>query len=83
MNINDAAILKSLVKSYQDELDDVLEDYSLICAVLGLLKEHSAPEDGDTVKHLQRRQSKIVDKMNGIKECLNTAQKELNELKEG
>lgn len=75
-------ILKSLVKSYKDELDDVLEDYSLICAVLGLLKAHGAPENGDTVKHLQRRQFKIADKMKGIQECISIAQKELNALEE-
>lgn len=82
MKLNEAEILKSLVKSYKDELDDVLEDYSLICAVLGMLKAHGAPEDGDTVKHLQRRQFKIVDKMKGIQECISIAQKELNALKE-
>ena len=80
MKLNEAEIVKSLVKSYQDELDDVLEDYSLICAVLGLLKEHGAPEDGDAVRHLQRRQIKIVDKMKGIQECLDKAQKELKAL---
>lgn len=78
----EAEIVKSLVESYQDELDDVLEDYSLICAVLGLLKEHGAPEDGDTVRHLQRRQIKIVDKMKGIQECIKIGQKELEELEE-
>ena len=83
MNINEAEIQKTVVKLYQDQLDDVLEDYSLICAVLGLLKEHGAPEDGDTVKHLQRRQTKIADKMKGIQECLDIAQKELKELEEG
>lgn len=83
MNLNEAEILKSIIKSYQDELDDVLEDYSLICAVLGLLKEHGAPENGDTVRHLQRRQLKIVDKKKGIQECLDMAQKELNALEEG
>jgi len=83
MNISDAAIVKSLVRTYQDLLDEVLEDYSLICAVLGLLKEHGAPEDGDTVRHLQRRQNKIADKMKGIQECLDIAQKELKELEEG
>ena len=82
MNVNDAAILKKLVKSYQEELDDVLEDYSLICAVLGLLKERGAPEDGDTVKHLQRRKNKIVDKMKDIQECLDMAQKDLKEIEE-
>lgn len=82
MKLNEAEILKSIVKSYQDELDDVLEDYSLICAVLGLLKEHGAPEYGDTVRHLQRRQINIVDKMKGIQECISIAQKELNALEE-
>ena len=82
MKLNEAEILKSLVKSYQDKLDYALEDYSLICAVLGLLKEHGAPEDGDTVRHLQRRQIKIADKMKGIQEGLDTAQKELKVLEE-
>ena len=83
MNINEAEIQKTVVKLYQDQLDDVLEDYSLICAVLGLLKEHGAPEDGDTVKNLKRRQTKIADKMKGIQECLDIAQKELKALEEG
>lgn len=83
MKLNEAEILKSLVKSYQDKLDDVLEDYSLICAVLGLLKEHGAPENGDTVRHLQRRQIKIADKMKDIQECLDKVQKELKALEEG
>ena len=82
MNVNEAEILKTMVKTYQDELDDVLEDYSLICAVLGLLKEHHAPEDGETVKHLFRRQNKLVDKMKAIQENLYTAQEELKALEE-
>ena len=82
MNVNDAAIIKSLLKSYQEELDDVLEDYSLMCAVIGLLKAHGAPEYGDTVKHLQRRQNKIVDKMKGIQERLDMAQKDLKAIEE-
>lgn len=82
MKLNEAEILKATVKIYQDQLDDVLEDYSLICAVLGLLKEHGAPEDGDTVRHLQRRQTKIVDKMKDIQECLDISQKELKALEE-
>lgn len=82
MNINESKILKTMVKTYQDELDDVLEDYSLICAVLGLLKAHGAPEDGETVRRLFRRQNKIADKMKDIQENLDKAQEELKALDE-
>ena len=82
MNINETEILKTMVKTYQDEYDDALEDYNLIGAVLCLLKAHHAPEDGETVKLLCRRQNKIVDKMKEIQECLDTAQKELKALEE-
>lgn len=82
MIINESKILKTMVKTYQDELDDVLEDYSLICAVLGLLKAHGAPEDGETVRRLFRRQNKIADKMKGIQENLDKAQEELKALEE-
>ena len=75
-------ILETMIKTYQNELDDILEDYSLVCAVLGLLIEHHVPEDGDTVRHLFRRQHKIADKMKAIQESLNTAQKELESIKE-
>lgn len=82
MDINESKILRTMVKTYQDELDDVLEDYSLICAVLGLLKAHGAPEDGETVRRLFRRQNKIADKMKGIQENLDRAQEELKALEE-
>lgn len=82
MKINETKILKTMVKTYQDELNDVLEDYSLICAVIGLLKEHGAPEDGETVRHLWRRQNKIADKMKAIQENLGKAQEELKVLEE-
>ena len=82
MKVNESEILRTMVKTYQDELDDILEDYSLICAVLGLLKAHGAPEDGETVRRLWRRQNKIVDKMKGIQENLDKAQEELKALEE-
>lgn len=82
MNIDESRILKTMIKTYQDELDDVLEDYSLICAVLGLLKAHGAPEDGETVRRLCRRQEKIADKMKSIQENLDRAQEELKMLEE-
>ena len=82
MNVSESKILKTMVKTYQDELDDVLEDYSLICAVLGLLKAHGAPEDGETVRHLFRRQNKIADKMKSIQENLDRAQEELKAVEE-
>lgn len=82
MKVNESKILKTMVKTYQDELDDVLEDYSLICAVLGLLKAHCAPEDGETVRRLLRRQNKIADKMKAIQENLCKAQEELKVLEE-
>lgn len=82
MKVNESEILKTMVKTYQDELDDVLEDYSLICAVLCLLEAHGAPEDEETVRRLRRRQNKIVDKMEGIQENLDRAQEELKALEE-
>lgn len=82
MKVNESKILKTMVKTYQDELDDVLEDCSLICAVLGLLKAHGAPEDGETVRRLFRRQNKIADKMKVIQENLDIAQEELKALEE-
>lgn len=82
MNIDESKILKTMVKTYQDELNDVLEDYSLICAVLGLLKAHGAPEDGETVRRLFQRQNKIADKMKRIQENLDKAQEELKALEE-
>ena len=82
MNVSDAKILKTMVKTYQDELDDVLEDYSLICSVLGLLIAHGVPEDGDDVRRLCRRQKKIADKMKAIQENLDKAQEELKMLEE-
>lgn len=82
MNVSESKILKTMVKTYQDELDDVFEDYNLIGAVLGLLKAHGAPEDGDTVRLLCRRQNKIVDKMKGIQENLDRAQEELKAVEE-
>ena len=80
MKTNMTEILTMMIKTYQDELDDVLEDYSLICAVLGLLKEHGAHKNGNTIRHLQRRKNKIADKMKDIQVSLNTAQEELNAL---
>lgn len=82
MNVNESKILKTMVKTYQDELDDVLEDYSLICAVLCLLKAHGAPEDGETVRRLFHRQNKISDKMKAIQENLDRAQEELKAVEE-
>lgn len=82
MNVSESKILKTMVKTYQDELDDALEDYCLIGAVLGLLKAHHAPEDGGTVRHLCRRQNKIVDKMKAIQENLDRAQEELKAAEE-
>ncbi len=82
MNVSEAEILKTMVKTYQDELDDVLEDYSLICAVLALLKAHATPEDGENVRRLCRRQNKIADKMKAIQENLDRAQEELKTLEE-
>ena len=82
MKVNESKILRTMVKTYQDELDDVLEDYNLIGAVLGLLKRHGVPEDWDTVRLLCRRQNKIVDKMKGIQENLDKAQEELKAVEE-
>ena len=82
MNIDESKILETMVKTYQDELDDVLEDYSLIGAVLSLLKAHGAHEDWDTVRLLCRRQNKIADKMKTIQENLDKAQEELKALEE-
>lgn len=82
MNVSESKILKTMVKTYQDELEDVLEDYSLVCAVLCLLKAHHAPEDGETVRLLCRRQNKILDKMKAIQENLDKAQEELKALEE-
>lgn len=82
MKVNESKILKTMVKTYQDELDDVLEDYSLTCAVIGLLKAHGAPEDGDAVRHLCQRQNKIADKMKDIQDNLDKAQEELRVVEE-
>ncbi len=80
MKIDESKILKTMIKTYRDEYDDVLEDYILICAVLGLLKAHDTPEYGETVRLLQRRQNKITDKMKSIQENLGKAQEELKAL---
>lgn len=82
MNVSEAKILKTMVTTYQDESDDVLDDYNLIGAVLCLLKAHGAPEDGETVRRLCRRQNKIADKMKGIQENIDKAQEELKAFKE-
>ena len=75
-------ILERMIKTYQNELDDILEAYSLVCAVLGLLKEHRSPDDGETVTHLRRRKKKLINKMKFIQESIKHAQEELESIKE-